>query len=108
MTDFDKTEGGIYVPAEKPESEPTADSEQPEYPVKKGWTFSKCDDRYYQSDDVEFRKQAIEVLHIAIDPGGGRVWLPGQKERRNRMMSLLNELSVELVGGIPEVSEQFT
>ncbi len=78
------------------------------FPVKAGWTFTKCDERYRKSDDEGFRKKALEALYIAVDPGGGQIPTGTDEEDRTRRMKLVNELAVELVGGIPEGCEEFT
>ncbi len=109
---FTQTDSGLIVPeskrkSPKPEAKPSVD-ERDGFPVKAGWVFTKCDERYRLSDDEGFRKKALEDLYIAVDPGGG--WLPSghDKEDRARWMKLVNELAVELVGGIPEGCEEYT
>ena len=96
---FEQTDGGLIVPKPQPEQESVDESE---FPVKAGWHFSMCDERYHKSGDEDFRMQALEALYIAVDPGGGRVH--DGIERRLRMV---HELAVELVGGVPESWKQY-
>ncbi len=93
------------MPVAKPE--PKRDPRH-EFPVKAGWTFSKCGQRYRQSTHEAFRRKALEDLYTAIDPGGGRINRGKEAEDQERCERLLNQLAVELVGGIPEDVEVYT
>ena len=101
--DVVKTESGLIVPVPKPEPET-----RHEFPVLEGWIFSKCGERYRQSESVTFRMKALEDLYTAIDPGGGRIKRGKEAEDQKRCERLLNKLAVELVGGIPEGCEVYT
>ena len=66
--------------------------------VKPGWYFSKCDERWEHHHEESFRKDALERLYIIVQPGGGG-FLPAHDV--DRCLELLNELAVQLVGGVP-------
>ena len=76
--------------------------------VKDGWRFTKCDERHGWSHDERFRLWVLESLYIIVDPGGGGIKLPGTVENKERFLRLVDELAVELVGGVPEDWEEFT
>ncbi len=78
------------------------------YAVKEGWKFSMCDERYSKNRCDRFRMDALEALYIAVNPGGGRIRTKEEIESQQRCTRMLNELAVELVGGVPESWEQFT
>ena len=109
-----QTESGLWLA----ESDPAPESDQESgpqagWPVKQGWVCDKTGERYFKSDDVEFRKEALEMLYIAIDPGGGGVPLNEEvrkktEDRRGRRKACIDELAFELVGGVPEMGEQYT
>ena len=105
MSDFAETESGLIVPGSLTKTEPDA---RHGFPVKAGWTFSKCGKRYRKSEDETFRMKALEDLYTAVDPGGGRINRGKQAEDQKRCERLLNQLAVELVGGIPEDVEVYT
>ena len=111
--DFTKTESGLIVPVADPVADPVPVTDtEPEtrdgFPIKAGWIFSKCGDRYRQSADEAFRMKALEDLYTAIDPGGGVIKRGEEAEVQNRCERLLHELAVELIGGIPEECEVYT
>ena len=111
MAKFTTTPSGIVIPVEEPRPKPAPKPESEErdgFPVKPGWQFSMCDDRYCKSHDDDFRMKALEALYISVDPWGGGIKLPRHIEAKERCERLINELAVELVGGIPEGWEQFT
>lgn len=108
---YTTTEGGIIIPVVEPKPETQAKSApafRNGFPIKAGWLFSMCGDIYRQSSDTEFRMKALEALYTAVDPGGGGIQLPGYIESKEHCLRLLNELAVELVGGIPQGWEQYT
>ena len=78
------------------------------FPIKADWIVSKCGQRYRQSEDKTFRMNALADLYTAVDPGGGLINSGKQAEVQERCERLINELAVELVGGIPEGVEQYT
>jgi len=108
MADFTRTESGLIIPVPKPEPEPAEPDTRDGFPVKKGWSFSKCGQRYRQSRDEQFRMNALADLYTAIDPGGCGIRLPQDVADREKCERLLNELAVALVGGIPEGWEEYT
>ena len=71
-----------------------------EHSVIKGWRVNKCDDRHYKSWGNEFRKATIEAMYIIASPGGG-IKL-GKKVNEEKCLRLIDELSVEFLGGVPE------
>lgn len=103
--EFKETDGGIVVPVTQPEP---VSNEKPDHQVLVGWTFSKCGARYQERDDIERRKQALEFLYTAVSPGGGRIKSPKESELEDRLTGLLDELAIELVGGVPENFEEYT
>lgn len=103
--EFVTTEGGIAIPRPEPEKK---SQDKPQLPVRAGWNYSKCGDRYHKSDDAVFRMQALESLYIAVSPGGWRVVIGDEAERRQRLTALIDTLAVELVGGVPEGFEEYT
>lgn len=98
---------GIVVPVEKPPA-PVVTEKPSEPPKLKGWSYSKCGDRYYKSEDVAFRKRAIEDLYIAVDPGGSGIMRNDDGGRRERLLKMIDALAIELVGGVPEGFEEYT
>ncbi len=60
------------------------------------------------SGDEEFRKLALEDLYIAIAPGGGGIHGVRDLEEKKRLLNLVDQLAVALVGGVPESVEEFT
>ena len=107
--DFVETESGLLVPDPEPKSDAGLDEETRDgFPVLKDWNYSKCGDRYSNARETDFRKRALEDLYTAVDPGGGRLLRERDKEDEARLTRLLNELSVALVGGIPNGCEEFT
>jgi hypothetical protein len=108
-TDFTRTESGLLVPVAKPEPPKETEPEVRDgFPVKAGWSFSKCGPRYNQSREDTFRMKALEDLYTAVDPGGGRIEHPRDVSDRKKCERLLNELAVALVGGIPAGCEEYT
>jgi hypothetical protein len=103
--EFITTDGGIAIPRPEPEKQL---QDELKFPVRAGWNYSKCGDRYYKSDDAVFRMQALEALYIAVSPGGGRVVIGEDADRRKRLTTLIDQLAVELVGGVPEGFEEYT
>jgi hypothetical protein len=100
------TAGGIFIATTEPDESPKPKADQ--HPVLKGWVFTKCGDRYTRSEDLAFRKEALERLYIAADPGGGRLLSREAKEAKRKVIDLIDQLAVELVGGVPEGFEQYT
>lgn len=104
---WQQTTSGIVLPADKPAPLPAP--EKPSNPQKlKGWSYSKCGDRYYKSEDMAFRKKALEDLYIAVDPGGSGIMRNDDEERRERLLKMIDALAIELVGGVPEGFEEYT
>ncbi len=103
--EFTQSECGLMVPVT---SNGTEDSSRDAIPVKAGWAFSMCGERWHSRNDEKLVLSALESLYIAIDPGGGRIPTQKSEETRQRRIRMLNELAVELVGGIPESYEQYT
>jgi hypothetical protein len=108
MIDFTRTESGLIVPVAKPEPKQDPEEARHGFPVKAGWTFSKCGERYRKSTNEVFRMKALEDLYTAVDPGGGHITRGKQVEVQERCERLLHELAVELIGGIPEDVEVYT
>ena len=101
-----KTNSGILLASEERSA-----SEQPavsDYPIRQGWFCSKIGLRFHEASNEDFRRNALESLYIAADPGGGRVYTPEQQTQRDRTIDLINQLAVELVGGIPEGFDEYT
>lgn len=105
MTDFTKTDSGLIVPATKPE--PKQDTRDG-FPVKAGWHFSKCGRRYVRAQDQAFRMNALEDLYIAVHRDGRGIPIGTPTADPERCERLLNELAVELVGGVPDGWEEYT
>jgi hypothetical protein len=103
--EFTETSGGIVIPRPEPE---TQVEDQPQLPVRVGWNYSKCGERYYKSDNEAFRMEALEALYIAVSPGGGRILSGDSADRVKRLTGLIDQLAVELVGGVPESAEEWT
>ena len=108
MIEFKPTDGGLLVPdtKKKPPEEPI--KKRNGFPILSGWSFTKCDSRRDYGTDDKFRRWVLENLYIIVEPGGGGIKLPGYVEDKERLTSLVDELAVALVGGVPEDWEEYT
>lgn len=102
MTEFEANEAGLLIPKEQSETP------VPQKPVIDDWSYTKCDDRYFQRDDKTFQRDALERLYIIIAPGGGRILTDAAKQREREMLKLVDHLAIELLGGVPKDFEEFS
>ena len=102
--EYEVSDGGIVIPRSV-EPAPTTPEPEPENPVVAGWNYSRCDERYSLRFDDAFRRYTIESLYII----NHSCQIPAfSGEARDRINRLIDALSVELVGGVPESYEEFT
>jgi len=76
------------------------------HPVCDDWTYSRADERWLHRDNIHFQKEALEMLYIAASHSGG-ICLRTREESQ-RLESMVDELAVALVGGIPHSYEELT
>lgn len=105
--EFEVSEGGLLIP----KSEPVEDLVESEAkrPIKEDWFYSHCDDRRHLRFEEDFCRYSIESLYIINSGNGvGVVQTEEAKAKRARIESLIDQLAVELVGGVPAGYEEFT
>lgn len=101
MGKFVKNKSGIIVPKEKEKApEPVS------YPIKRGWTFSLCGQIHYNSQEDWFKKQTLENMYAIIN--SLKYWGELKEDRFNECEDLLNQLAVEILGGVPDGFETYT
>ena len=103
MGKFIQNESGIIIPIEE---EQTETPEPVCYPIKEGWTFSLCGQVYYDSQQDWFHKKAFEDMYAVIN--SSRYWPGIGKTRADKCKDLLDQLAVEIMGGMPEDCEVYT
>lgn len=104
--EFITTDGGIVLP--KPPDDPDELVSHRGYPVIADWTYSKCGEIFRQAAEESFKRGALERLYVAVDPGGGRVLSDEEKQKQEVRLKMIDELAVELIGGVPYGYEEYT
>ena len=92
--------GGIILPSMPQEPEPP----QPEEPKKKPWTFT-IGWELVARHDPEFARQALEDLYKVCDASGVGKRSPEEQAKYERTLDLLNQLSFEIMGEIPQYEQ---
>lgn len=102
MGKFVKNKSGIIVPKEEKKEEIKTSN----YPVKKGWVFSLCGQAHYDSQEDWFKEKSFEDMYAIINSLG--YWKELKPNQVDKCKDLLNQLAVEILGGVPDEIEVFT
>ena len=81
-----------------------------EFPTLKDWNYSKCStESYNKCDNEEFIRHTLQSMYTIANPGGMKAMRhPKSIENEDRLTELIDEISVILLGGVPNSFSEHT
>lgn len=77
-----------------------------ELPTVPGWVCKMYGRRYYDAHSQDFAQNALDDLYSILQKQGRSIIrTEAQKAKHQRLKSLVDQLAVELLGGVPELFE---